>query len=165
MGAIIYETGGLLIDHGWIRLLGSGHPRLPRSLPGWNTGRSIKNPGEYPSFLLVADDVIGGFFAVNGGALGSDQGTVFYFAPDTLQWENLEMKYTAFVEWCLMGDLAGFYGDYRWVDWEKEVEVLEGDKGFNIYPPLCTEKLTISERSRRIVSLSELYSMNVKTDV
>jgi hypothetical protein len=30
MGAIIYETGGLLVDHGWVRVLGSGHPRLPR---------------------------------------------------------------------------------------------------------------------------------------
>ena len=32
MGAIIFETGGLLVDHGWLRILGSGHPRLPRSL-------------------------------------------------------------------------------------------------------------------------------------
>jgi hypothetical protein len=40
MGAVIYETGGLLVDHGWLRLLGSGHSRLPRSLPGWNGGRS-----------------------------------------------------------------------------------------------------------------------------
>ena len=31
MGAIVYETGGLLIDHGWLRILGSGHDRLPRS--------------------------------------------------------------------------------------------------------------------------------------
>src|SRR5581483_2004912 len=39
MGAIIYETGGILVDFGWIRILGSGHPRLPRTLPGWNAGR------------------------------------------------------------------------------------------------------------------------------
>src|SRR5687767_12930937 len=36
LGAVVYETGGLLIDHGWLRVLGSGHPRLPRTLPGWN---------------------------------------------------------------------------------------------------------------------------------
>jgi hypothetical protein len=24
MGSIIYETGGILVDHGWIRILGSG---------------------------------------------------------------------------------------------------------------------------------------------
>jgi len=26
LGAIVYDSGGLLIDHGWIRILGSGHP-------------------------------------------------------------------------------------------------------------------------------------------
>ena len=43
MGAIIYESGGILVDHGWLRILGSGHPRLPRTLPGWNLGRSFLN--------------------------------------------------------------------------------------------------------------------------
>ncbi len=33
MGAIIYETGGVLIDNGWIRILGSGSTKLNRSLP------------------------------------------------------------------------------------------------------------------------------------
>jgi hypothetical protein len=28
MGAIIYSTGGLLVDNGWIRILGSGSDRL-----------------------------------------------------------------------------------------------------------------------------------------
>jgi hypothetical protein len=38
MGAIVYDTGGILIDWGWLRVLGSGHHRLvpitlnPRSL-------------------------------------------------------------------------------------------------------------------------------------
>lgn len=34
MGAIIYMTGGLLIDYGWIRILGSGSSKLNRTLPG-----------------------------------------------------------------------------------------------------------------------------------
>ena len=28
MGAIVYETGGILIDNGWIRILGSGNKKL-----------------------------------------------------------------------------------------------------------------------------------------
>src|SRR5882724_4909241 len=70
MGAIIYESGGILVDHGWLRILGSGHPRLPRSLPDWNFGRSYVIAGEQPRFLLIADDVVGGFFAIDGGGLG-----------------------------------------------------------------------------------------------
>src|SRR5260221_1530380 len=62
MGAIAYETGGILIDGGWLRLPGSGHPNISRTLSGWNEGRST-------GFYLVADDAVGGFFAINCGAL------------------------------------------------------------------------------------------------
>src|SRR5262249_10892670 len=55
MGAVVYETGGILIDGGWLRVLGSGHSRLTRTLPGWNGERA-------DGYLLVADDVVGGFF-------------------------------------------------------------------------------------------------------
>ena len=34
MGAIAHQTGGLVVEHGWIRILGAGHPRLPRDLAG-----------------------------------------------------------------------------------------------------------------------------------
>src|ERR1700754_4174883 len=40
VGAIAYETGGILVDHGWLRILGSGHPKLPRDIAEWNAGRS-----------------------------------------------------------------------------------------------------------------------------
>jgi hypothetical protein len=32
MGALALETGGIFVDHGWLRLLGSGHVRLPDTL-------------------------------------------------------------------------------------------------------------------------------------
>src|SRR5262249_17803312 len=89
MGAIIHSTGGILIDHGWLRLLGSGHPRLPRSLPDWNVSVGVMSPGTVAPYLLVADDVVGGFFAVDGGGLGIRPGDVCYFPPDTLDWESL----------------------------------------------------------------------------
>lgn len=62
MGAIVYMTGGLLIDNGWIRILGSGDSRLPRSLPDWNKGKTFKDFGQPAPYLIIADDAIGGFF-------------------------------------------------------------------------------------------------------
>lgn len=56
MGAVAYETGGMLVDNGWLRFLGSGHPKLTRTLPGWNRGRAN-------GIYLIADDAMGGFFA------------------------------------------------------------------------------------------------------
>jgi hypothetical protein len=77
MGAITYFTGGILVDNGWIRILGSGSRKLNRSIAAWNQGKSLNRFGEQPKFLLVADDAVGGFFAINGGALGSDLGTMY----------------------------------------------------------------------------------------
>lgn len=158
MGAIVYETGGILVDHGWIRLLGSGHPRLPRSLGGWNENRSGKI-GDPPTFLLVADDAIGGFFAVDGGGLGLAPGKVAYLAPDSQKWENLGVSHTQFVQWCLSGDLESFYEGRRWPGWKDDVAKLDGDRAYSIYPPLAMQGPPIGERSRKPVPIAELYDL------
>ncbi len=62
MGAVIYETGGLLVDNGWIRILGSGSEKMKRSLDEWNRGKTFSEYGEPAPYLLVADDAIGGDF-------------------------------------------------------------------------------------------------------
>jgi hypothetical protein len=69
MGAIALETGGLLIDHGWIRVLGGGSAELPRTIHEWNDLKPGQAARRVPGAILVADDVIGGLFAVNGGGL------------------------------------------------------------------------------------------------
>ena len=66
MGSIIFMSGGLLVDNGWIRILGSGHSRLNRTLPDWNKGKTFEEFGQAPAYLLIADDAIGGFFLLNG---------------------------------------------------------------------------------------------------
>jgi hypothetical protein len=159
MGAVVYETGGLLVDGGWLRILGSGHPRLPRTLPAWNKGRTWNESDASPPILIVADDVIGGSFAINGGGLAGPHGHVHYFAPDRLDWESLEQGYSDFVYWTLSGNLELFYEAQRWPDWKKDVESLPGDKAFSIYPPLWAEGPPIAERSRKVVPMAELFDL------
>ena len=162
MGAVVYMTGGLLVDHGWIRILGSGHPRLPRSLPEWNKGKSFKEYGQGAPFLLIADDAIGGFFLLNGGALGKDLGKVYYFAPDNLGYEPLNLSYTDFLLFCFNDDLNKFYEGNRWVNWQKDVADLPGDKVFNFFPPLWTkEGKNINKSSRRAIDIEEQYNLNL----
>jgi hypothetical protein len=161
MGAIIYESGGIIVDHGWLRILGSGHPRLPRSLPGWNLKRSFSVAGRPPPFLLVADDVVGGFFAVDGGGLGLESGKVCYFAPNTLTLENTHFGYSEFLVWCLRGDLAKYYEDARWPGWERETREVRGDQALSIYPFLSCNGPPIAERSRRAISIAEVYDLHV----
>jgi hypothetical protein len=161
MGAIVYETGGILVDHGWIRILGSGCKRLPRSLPEWNKGRTLKEYGDPAPYLLVADDVIGGFFALDGGGLGGKVGSMSYFAPDSLRWESMNMGYSDFVYWCFTGDIAEYYADYRWKGWQKDVKGLPGDKVLGFQPFLWAKAESLENRSRRPTPIAEHYELQL----
>ena len=153
MGAVIYETGGILVDGGWLRILGSGCPALNRDLMRWNQDKQA-------SFLLVADDVMGGFYAINGGAFGPESvGEVFYFAPDKLHWETTHKNYSEFLVFCFSGDLARYYKNLRWKGWEKEVNTLNGNQGLACYPFLfTTEGENVANDKRGIVPISELWT-------
>lgn len=162
MGAIAYMTGGLLIDNGWIRILGSGSSKLSRTLPDWNKGKSFKAFGEPAAFLLIADDAMGGFFLLNGGGIGKDLGKVYYFSPDNLEYEPLDLTYTAFLNFCFNNNLDEFYKGYRWTKWKEEVSILSGDKIFNFFPPLWTkEGKEINKVSRKAVPVEEQYNLNL----
>jgi hypothetical protein len=161
LGAVIYETGGIFVDHRWVRLLGSGHKLMKRSVPSWNAEHLNATLARQPPFLLVADDVIGGFFAINGGAFGPNRGDIYYFAPDTLEWESLQRGYSDFLRWLFAGDLAMFYADQRWPGWENEVGQLTGDEAILVYPFLSTESTPIAERHRSRVPIGELYRLFV----
>jgi len=161
MGAIIYESGGILVDLGWLRILGSGHPRLPRSLPAWNFERSFSLSGQQPSFVLVADDVIGGFFAIDGGGLGFERGKVCYLPPDTLVWENTKKGYSDFLVWTFNGNLAKYYETERWENWQEDLKRVRGDEGFIFTPPLCQGNSPAGERNREIVPLATIYELHI----
>lgn len=161
MGAVIYETGGILVDGGWLRILGSGSARLSRSVADWNFGRSFRREGDQPSFLLIADDVVGGFFAIDGGGLKMQPGKVCYFAPDTAAWENLNLGYTDFLSWCFSGDLKKHYETFRWAGWEQDVKTINGDQALFIYPFLNTSSGPNEERSRQVAPVAEIYNLQI----
>ena len=160
MGAVAYETGGISVDRGWVRILGAGGPRMDGDLAAWNGLGANAILARIEGAFLVAHDVLGGFFALNGGALGPARGNVFYFAPDSLEWEDMQGGYSQFLGWLFAGDLAGYYGDYRWPGWEDDVRALSFDRGFSIYPFLWTkEGRDVAAQSRRPVPMKELWGI------
>ncbi len=162
MGAIALETGGILIDRGWLRFLGSGHERMRGSLLTWNANGGMIESHLLKNAFIVAHDVVGGFFALNGGAFAGKLGTAFYFAPDTLKWEDTKKSYSDLLSWALSGDVGLFYQSMRWPDWENDISSLSGDRGISIFPFLFTEKgIPVSERSRRSVPLDELWRLHL----
>ena len=163
MGAVIFETGGILIDHGWLRILGSGSEKLNRGLYSWNKGKTFENDGDFPTHFLIADDVIGGYFALNAGGVGEDMGKVYYLAPDTLAWENLDIGYSEFLRWTLTGDIKKFYELFRWNSWEADTREVHGNQVYNFTPNLWTkEGKNIEATDRKLVPIAENYALTME---
>jgi hypothetical protein len=154
MGAIAYHTGGLLLNHRWLRILGSGIKTAFRSLPDWNVSRS-------EGFFLVADDAAGGFFAIDGGQLGFQKGHICYWAPDRLEWISLDGGYTEFLTWACSGDLDQFYRDLRWPNWESDAQHMDLDRCMSFYPFLWTKEGSVSGSRRATVPVAEAFDMKV----
>ncbi len=161
MGAIAHGTGGLLVDDGWVRVLGAGASRLERSISDWN-GTAEGRPTRAPGALLVGDDAVGGFFALSGGGIEVPPRCVGYYAPDTLEWEDMGMGYSAWLQWLFSGDLECFYEGTRWPGWREEAALLSGDQAVHVYPWLFAEGPPIAERARKVVPVAELWALYVE---
>jgi len=164
MGAIALRSGGILVDHGWLRILGAGSPRIGGGLREWNAslgGAPLDPPLD--GALVVAYDAVGGVFAINGDQwTGSEVGSIHYFAPDKRTWEPYEWGYTGFFRWALSPyEFEQFYHDYRWKGWEAEVEALGPDQVISIWPGLgLNAEVDMADRSRKPVPAREQYAFN-----
>lgn len=158
LGAIGYDTGGILVDGGWLRFLGSGNAKLSRTLPAWNDHRS-------DGFFLVADDVVGGFFALNGGAWGQDLGNVYYKGPDSLNWQTLGIDFAEFLARTGTAKFAEFYASYRWEGWREEAAQISADRCFSFYPPLWTVDGSVHTSQRLAIPVEDLYALKERTQM
>lgn len=109
--------------------------------------------------LVVGADILGGFFLLDGGGLGRP-GNVHHFASDTLDFQDLGVGYSGWLEWALLGDTAAYYAPLRWKGWKAEVGRLEWSRGLHVYPPpWAREGRDVGAASRRDVPLVELWGM------
>ncbi|WP_367868643.1 DUF2625 domain-containing protein [Pedobacter sp. WC2423] len=163
LGAVIYNSGGIMVDDGWLRILGSGSKKLNRSVSEWNKGKTLQEYGDKPAYLLVADDAAGGFFAINYGAFGDDLKNVYYLAPNSLKWEPLGLGYSEFIRFCFDSDLSAFYKGLRWSTWNQFIANLDGSKSYSFRPYLWSEEGTDIEKcKRKLVSTEELFKFNLE---
>ena len=82
---VMENCGGIVIDN-WIRLYGCGELNVI------NKNQMIKN--DYNLDIIIGEDVIGGIFALKDNV-------VYYFAPDVLEWECLNIYYANFIHWLI----------------------------------------------------------------
>lgn len=154
-GAIITNTSGIVFDK-WVYVLGQTSERC--GVLNFSKIMKLDSIG----MLVVARDIVGGLFALNMGRFSDDKGLVWYFAPDTLEWESLGMKYSEFIAWLAQGNLVDFYSTMRWSNWQTDAESVSFDEGILIYPYLWAKECNIETASKRVVPLIEIVSMNEK---
>ncbi|MEC7525123.1 MAG: DUF2625 family protein [Myxococcota bacterium] len=130
LGAIAYQTGGVMIADGWLRVLGGGSAQLPRRLDLWN---GLGGERRHAGGLLVADDAGGGFFAWQDATR-----TVAYLAPDTLVWEDTGLGYENWLKAMLGPELLGFYEGLRWDGWRFLATELTTSQSMFFHPPRFT---------------------------
>ena len=151
LGAVVSHSGGLLVDHGWLRVLGSGTGELADVLVGAQPAAGG---------LIIALDVLGGQFAWVPAEPGRKP-TVHYFGPDDLGWQDLEQGYVDWLYAVLAGSLTRFYETLRWSGWEAEVAALSLAQGIHTWPPPSTvEGKNLATVSRSAISMTELVDFH-----
>ncbi|RAG85153.1 hypothetical protein DN069_13220 [Streptacidiphilus pinicola] len=165
LGGLVLNSGGLVVDHGWVRVFGGGSAgRGMPSLAQVNQFPVAFDPAWHPATgLVVGHDVVGGVFALNGhdpAAVGRPgvPGQMIYFAPDTLAWEAMEMGHSGWLTWLLSGRLETFYDGLRWPTWREEAEALALGQGITVYPFLWSKeaRADLGATRRRPVPMREV---------
>ncbi len=159
LGAIILNTSGIIFDD-WIRLYGNDtYDRKGIAKINLLSEKGI--PEKIKRMLIVASDIVGGVFAINSGKFNEGMGHVWYFAPDTLDWEDLGLGYSEFVAWLAKGNIDEFYHSMRWNNWREYSKNIEFDKGVLLYPFLWSKEMDIESASKSIVPFEELFGINL----
>ena len=161
LGSVIYNTGGILIDDGWIRILGSGSAKLARSVPDWNREKIAAMRNDEAFYLLVADDVLGGLFAIKASSVEEIEtiGQVFYYGPNSLTWQPTGLSYPSFISYCFSGNLKEFYDGFRWKGWEDEIRSIDCNYVISCYPMLWTREGLQMKANRKLLAIQTQWNM------
>jgi hypothetical protein len=123
------HTGGLLIDHAWLRVLGGGATGLP-SLAEAN-GLDEPTPSSTPPPLLEVARAR----------------------------ESLGMGPGDFVAWTLSDRVADFYVDLRWKGWEADAAAVPLGHALTCYPPLFSAESRTGSVHRASVPWAEVVPL------
>ncbi|MFE9816895.1 DUF2625 family protein [Streptomyces sp. NPDC005773] len=169
LGALVLHSGGLVVDHGRVRVL-AGAPSGAAGLPGparVNRFPAAFDPAWRPlGALVVAHDVLGRVFALNGheaacGRPGAP-GQMLCFAPDSLEREAREMGCGTWLTWLLPGRLDQFHDGLRWPGRQRESQSPALSQGIAGYPFLRSKEARADSAAttRTPVPLTELPTLS-----
>lgn len=153
LGQIIINTGGIFIEN-YIRLFGSGDEKNSYNIYKYNL--ELKKYFDN-DMIIIGDDVFGGIFSLN-----KEKNTILYFAPDTLEWEDLDITYKDFIKYASSEKIDKFYKLYKWSTFQEDIKEIKFNEGILIYPFLWSNECNIEKAKKDIVPFSELLQINME---
>lgn len=157
LGAIILYTSGICIDN-WVRIIGQNSVDR-RGIVLYNNDSSVQKELT-EGMLIVGQDIVGGIFAINNGKFREGIHQIWYFAPDTLEWECLDLDYFELFTWLLSENIDKFYSSMRWDNWREDCKLVRFDEVILIYPFLWSKECNLKSISKKIVPFEELRNLN-----
>ena len=146
----ILEHFSYVTVNGYLKILGND------SENGFSYCNELFSKCYNSNHCLIAYDILGGLFAINIEKLNS----IEYFAPDTLEWEDLEIDYQDFLYWVTTNQLDTFYQELILPDLFTLDLSLEKNEVVLTYPFIWSMEYTPSDAVRKIIPFKELLEMN-----
>lgn len=149
IGQVMLNMRRLTVN-GYLRVYGSEIPQVTELVKQYHPGNKI----------VVATDVWGGIFAIGNGDFSGDTSVMWYYAPETLQWESMEITYAQFLPWVLTPKFEEYHMSFMWNNMEEMLQTLSGDQGVLIYPFLWSKECNIVTATKKAVPFEELLAVN-----
>ena len=146
----ILEHFSYVTVNGYLKILGND------SENGFSYCNELFSKCYNSNHCLIAYDILGGLFAISIEKLNA----IEYFAPDTLEWEDLEIDYKDFLFWVTTNQLDTFYQELIVPDLFTLDLSLESNEVVLTYPFIWSMEYTPSGADRKIVPFKELLEMN-----
>ena len=146
----ILEYFSYITVNGYLKILGND------SENGFSYCNELFSKCYNSSRCLIAYDILGGLFAINIEKLNA----IDYFAPDTLEWEDLEIDYKDFLYWVTTNQLDTFYQELIVPDLFTLDLSLQSNEVILTYPFIWSMEYTPSDAVRKIIPFKELLEMN-----
>ncbi len=144
-GTILMNTGGIIVDN-LVRVYGTG------DIDFYTRNSALKGF----DMMIVADDAVGGLFAMQ------PDGSLSYFAPDTLEWEEMDIDYYTFLSWlCDRERVHKFYENCMQEGFAELIKNIKINEGILYTPPLWTESEE-TKREMSVVDIEEIYGLQLE---
>ena len=153
LGQVIINTGGIFIEN-YIRLFGSGDEENSYNIYKYNL--ELKKYFD-DNIIIIGNDIFGGLFSLN-----KEKNNILYFAPDTLEWEDLDITYKEFIKFVTSEKIDEFYKSYKWSTFQEDIKKVKFNEGTLIYPFLWSNECNIEKAKKDIVPFSELLQINIE---